>query len=173
MKSAHGSSIFNLEVNNDSNKVIVRNIQRDPVTNRIIHLDFHAVSMKKPINLSIPIRFVGTARGVKTDGGIMQTTLRELEISCLPSDIPDKIEIDVTDLGIGDSIHVRDLTVPNAQVLSEARRTVVVISAPTVMKAEVVSEEAAAAEEAVEAAEGEAPAEAEAEAEEKEKKEEK
>lgn len=174
MKSAGGTSaIYNLEVDDKRNKVVIREIQRDPVTNEITHLDFLAISMTKSLHISIPIHFVGTARGVKTDGGIMQTTMRELEISCLPSDIPEYVEVNVDDLGIGDSIHVRDLSIPKTQVLSELQRTVVVISAPTVMKVEEpTAEEIAAAEEAAE----EAPAEAAAEEEEtkaEEKKDEK
>ncbi|MEW5993057.1 MAG: 50S ribosomal protein L25 [Candidatus Zixiibacteriota bacterium] len=170
-KQAGGSAIYNLEVNGKVNKTILREIQRDPLTSRITHLDFHAISMKKPIHLSIPIHFVGTSRGVKTDGGIMQTTMRELDISCLPTDIPEYIEVDVTELGIGDSVHVRDLSVPKAHILDEPRRTVVVISAPTVMKVEVAAaaEEEVAAEEAAEAAEAEA-AEEKPEAEEKKEK---
>jgi large subunit ribosomal protein L25 len=76
--------------------------------------------------------------------------MRELEISCLPANIPDKIDIDVSDLGIGDSVHVRDISIPEANILSEERRTIVVISAPTIVKAEVTAEEAEEAEEAVE-----------------------
>lgn len=153
MKNVSGSTLINLDMNGKTSKVIVREIQRDPVTSRIIHLDFYAVSMTKPISISIPVRFVGTPRGVKTDGGIMQTTMRDLEISCLPSKIPEFVEIDVSDLGIGDSVHVRDLSIPDVQILSELRRTVVVISAPTVIKAEEVEEEEVAAEEEGEAAE--------------------
>ncbi|MBU0984414.1 MAG: 50S ribosomal protein L25, partial [candidate division Zixibacteria bacterium] len=129
---------------------------RDPLTSRVIHIDFHAISMNKPLNIDMPIKFIGTPIGVKVDGGIMQATMRELEIECLPADIPDSFEIDVSELGIGDSIHVRDLNIPNVKILAEARRTVVVISAPTVVK----SDEAAAAagedldEEAAGAAEG-------------------
>ncbi len=164
VKSAGGSAIFNLQVDGKSSKVIIRELQRDPVTSRIIHIDFHAISMTKPLHLSIPIHFVGTARGVKTEGGIMQTVMRELEISCLPTDIPEHVEVDVTNLGIGGSIHVRDLSIPKAQVLSEPQSTVVVISAPTIMKVEVPVAEAAVAEEAAEAAEA-APAEAAAGAE--------
>jgi large subunit ribosomal protein L25 len=150
MKSASGGSVFDLNVDGVKNKAIVRDIQRDPVTSKVIHVDFHAISMNKPINVFVPISFIGTARGVKTDGGIMQTTMRELEISCLPANIPDKIDIDVSDLGIGDSVHVRDISIPEANILSEERRTIVVISAPTIVKAEVTAEEAEEAEEAVE-----------------------
>ena len=174
MKTATSSTIFTLDVEGKKNKVVLRDIQRDPVTSKVVHLDFHAVSMSKPINIYVPITFVGTPRGVKTDGGIMQTTMRELEISCLPSDIPDSVELDVTELGIGESIHVRDINIPNATIAAEGERTVVVISAPSVVKSaaataeEEAEEEAAAEEAAVEAPSG---AEEGKKEEEKEKKE--
>lgn len=160
LKEAAGTSaIFNLEVNGNTNKVIIRDLQRDPLSSHVIHVDFHAISMNKPLHLSVPIRITGTARGVKTDGGILQTTMRELEISCLPADIPEHVEVDVTELGIGDSVHVRDLNVPKAKILDEPQRTVVVVAAPTVVKVETPAEElaeAVAEGEEAEAAEGEA-----------------
>lgn len=172
IKQAAGTSaIFNLEVDGKMNKVVIRDIQRDPVTSHVVHIDFHAISMNKPLHLSIPIRLTGVARGVKTDGGILQTTLRELEISCLPADIPEHVDVDVTDLGIGDSIHVRDLQVPKAKILDELQRTVVVVAAPTVVKVETPAEEAA--EEIAEGEEGAEAAPAEGEAEEGAKGEEK
>ncbi|MDH4035481.1 MAG: 50S ribosomal protein L25, partial [candidate division Zixibacteria bacterium] len=128
------SSIINLDVDGKTNKVVLREIQRDPITSRILHMDFHAISMTKPLNISIPIQFEGSPRGVKTDGGIMQITMRDLDISCLPSDIPDKLVVDVEDLGIGDSIHVRDVDLDKVQILSPEQRTIVVIAAPTVVK---------------------------------------
>ncbi|UCD64365.1 MAG: 50S ribosomal protein L25/general stress protein Ctc [Candidatus Zixiibacteriota bacterium] len=165
LKEAAGTSaIFNLEVDGKKSKVIIRDLQRDPISSHVIHIDFHAISMNKPLHLSIPIRMTGVARGVKTDGGILQTTMRELEISCLPADIPEQVTVDVSDLGIGDSVHVRDLEIPNAKILDEPQRTVVVVAAPTVVKVEEPVEEAAelAEGEEAEAAEG-APAEGEAE----------
>ncbi|MCK4302287.1 MAG: 50S ribosomal protein L25 [candidate division Zixibacteria bacterium] len=159
MKAAGGAStLISLDVEGAKNTVVLREIQRDPVTSKITHLDFHAISMTRPMYLSIPISFVGTPRGVKTDGGIMQITMREMEVSCLPTDIPDKIELDVTDLGIGDSIHVKDVSIPKANILDSERRTVVVIAAPTVVKADAVEEaeeaEVVEGEEGAEAAEG-------------------
>jgi large subunit ribosomal protein L25 len=153
-EAAGTSAIFNLDVDGTATKVIIRDLQRDPVTSHVIHIDFHAISMNKPLNLSVPIRLVGTARGVKTDGGILQTTMRELEISCLPADIPEMVEVDVSDLGIGESVHVRDLNVPNAKILDEIQRTVVVVAAPTVVKVDEPTEEELAEAEAAEAAEG-------------------
>lgn len=156
MKKADAATILNLTFDGQERKVIVRDMQRDPLTSRVIHLDFHAISMDKPINVSIPIKFVGTPVGVKTDGGIMQATMRELDIYCLPINIPDDFEIDVSELGIGESIHVSELEIPNVEIASEARRTVVTIAAPTVIKAATTDEEEGEeAEEGVEGAEGE------------------
>jgi len=158
MRGATSGSILNLTLDGKETKAVLRDLQRDAVTNRVMHVDFHAISMNKPIHVSIPIHFTGTPVGVKVDGGIMQATMRELDVSCLPVDIPDQLEINVAELGIGDSVHVQDISLENVDILSEARRTIVVISAPTVIKAE-----AAAVEEVAEAAEAEAAAEGEAE----------
>lgn len=157
MKAAAGSSsIFTLNIDGKPNKVLVREIQRDPVSSRMLHVDFHAISMTKPINLSIPVHIIGVSKGVKSEGGIQNLVLRELEISCLPTNIPDYVSVDVTELGIGDSIHVRDLSIPNVTVLEDKDSTVVTISAPTVIKVETPSAEAAeaAAAEAAAAAPG-------------------
>lgn len=152
VKEAGGiSAIFNLNVAGKENKVVLRELQRDPVTSRVIHIDFHAISMNKPIHISIPVHFVGLAEGVKNDGGIMQTTLRELAISCLPADIPERFELDISELRIGESIHVKDISIPKVEILSESQRTVVVISAPTVMKVEEPTAEEVAEGEAAEA----------------------
>ena len=163
IRAAAGSStLMDLDVDGKKNKVIMREVQRDPVTSEIIHIDFHAVSMTKPINVAIPIQVTGTAIGVKRDGGILQTNMREIEISCLPDKIPEHIEVDVTELAIGDSIHVENLTLPSdVNVISDASRTVLVIGAPTVVK----TDEPAAEEGEAEGEEGaEAPAEEGAEA---------
>lgn len=162
MKTATSSSILNLTLDGKETKAVVRDLQRDPITNRVLHIDFHAISMNRPINVAVPIQFTGEPIGVKVDGGIMQTTMRELEISCLPTNIPDELIIDVSELGIGDSIHVKDVELENVEILAELRRTIVVISAPTVIKADAVEGEELEGEElegeegeAVEGAEGE------------------
>jgi len=170
-KAGGGSVIFSLEKNGKSTKVLIRELQRDPLTNSVIHVDFHAISMTKPIHLSIPIHLIGVPIGVKADGGILQVTMREIEISCLPTDIPEHVEINVETLHIGDSIHVRDLSIPKVKILEEPDTTLAVVSAPTVLKtADEEAAEAAAALEAagvegVEGAEGAAPAEGKAPAE--------
>jgi large subunit ribosomal protein L25 len=152
-----GISIFDLDVEGLKQKVLLRDVQRDPVTSHVVHIDFHAISMDKPISISVPINFIGTPIGLK-EGGIQQVTMRELDISCLPTNIPEHVEVDVSNLAIGDSIHVRDMQIPNVEILVEGRRTVVVISSPTVVKsAAEEAAEVAAAEEAAAAvaAEGE------------------
>lgn len=142
MKAVAGTNpIFNLELNGKTSKVIVREVQRDPVTSHVKHIDFYEMSKTKAIHLSVPIHLVGVPKGVKTDGGIQQTNMRELEISCLPHEIPEFIELDVSELGIGDSIHVKDLTLENVNILSEIQRTIVVISAPTVIVEEKTDED--------------------------------
>jgi large subunit ribosomal protein L25 len=151
LKGASASTLIDLDVGGKKSKVLIRDLQRDPLSSEVVHIDFHAVSMSKPINISVPIHFIGTPIGVRSDGGIMQTTMREIEISCLPSDIPEHIEINVEELAIGESIHVRDITVDKAEILSEEQRTIVVISAPTVIKSTT-----AEGEEGEEGAEGEA-----------------
>jgi len=146
MRNATKSSILTLKLEGKETKAVMRELQRDPVSNRVLHVDFHAISMNKPIHVAIPIHFIGTPIGVKVDGGIMQTTMREIEISCLPTDIPEHLQIDVSELRIGDSVHVKNISVPGATILVDQQRTIVVISAPTIIKSEETAAEGAVAE---------------------------
>lgn len=114
-------------------KVLVREVQRDPVTGAILHLDFHQISLTKKLTIQVPIHLVGTPVGVD-DGGILQHALRDLEIECLPTAIPEKIEVDVSHLKIGDSVHVGDIKVENAEILSDSKSSVVSVVPPTVFK---------------------------------------
>lgn len=114
-------------------KVLVREVQRDPVTGDILHLDFHQISLTKKLTIQVPIHLVGTPVGVD-DGGILQHALRDLEIECLPSAIPEKIQVDVSHLKIGDSVHVGDIKVENAEILSDSKSSVVSVVPPTVFK---------------------------------------
>lgn len=156
--SGRANRLIDLNINgeNKSRKVIIRELQRDPVTSDPKHIDLYQVSMTKKLNLTSRVRLTGTPAGVKL-GGILQHVIRELDIACLPSDIPDRIEVDVSDLEIGDSIHVRDLAVGKVDILTNLARTIVTVVPPTVIKVEEpVAEVAEEAEEVAEAAEGEA-----------------
>lgn len=132
-------------------KSLIRSIQRDPVDGEILHLDFHQISMTRPIHLMVPVHLNGIPEGVKTHGGVMQQIVREIEISCLPTQIPDSLELDVDELGIHDSIHVEDVSIENATILFDPKRTIVTVVPPTVSLEAKDEEED---EEGVEVAEG-------------------
>lgn len=135
--------------------VLVKELQRHPVRGSLLHADFYEVDLTKTIEVSVPIHVVGTAVGVALDGGILDQALRELEIECLPRAIPDQIDVDVSALMIGQSIHVRELSLPEGvKLLSDPDLSVVSVVAPA---AEIVPEVAAA--EVAPEVEGEAPAE--------------
>ena len=113
-------------------KVLVRDLQAHPVTGAAVHVDLLEVPLDKPIVVSIPLSFVGKAEGV-TLGGLLQPILREVEISCLPTDIPQAIEVDVTSLGIHDAVHLEDLTLPaGATAVQTDNPAVVSVQPPTV-----------------------------------------
>lgn len=115
-----------------ADKSLIRSIQRDPVDGQILHVDLHQISMARPINLMIPVNITGIPDGVKNDGGVMQQIIREIEISCLPTEIPDALQLDVSELGIHDSIHISDITIEKATVLMDESRTIVTVVPPTV-----------------------------------------
>jgi large subunit ribosomal protein L25 len=92
---------------------LVQEIQHSPVGGDILHVDFHAVSMDEKIQAEVPLEPTGIADGVKNFGGLLEQSLRTLPIECLPRDLPDRITVDVSALKIGDSIHVRDIHLPN------------------------------------------------------------
>jgi len=90
-------------------RVLVKNVQLDPVTHHPLHADLYRVNMDRKITVTVPILLKGDSRGVKQDGGVLDFVHREIEVETLPANIPDSIAVDVSDLGIGDSVHVRDL----------------------------------------------------------------
>ena len=125
--------------------VMIKELQIDPITRHYLHVDFFEVSMDEEVTLSIPIVLTGDSVGVEM-GGVLQQVRRELEIKCLPSQIPDSISVDVSALNIGDSIHLKDMSLPSGiKVLEDEDLTIVTILAPTVEK-EPVAEEVEAAE---------------------------
>jgi large subunit ribosomal protein L25 len=112
-------------------QALIREVQRNPVRqSEIMHLDLYEIHADETITVSVPVHLVGTADGVRNFGGVLDHVLRELEIECLPRDLPEHIEVDVTALGIGDSIHVRDIAVPGAEVLQDGDLTVATVVAP-------------------------------------------
>lgn len=108
---------------------ILKHVDFHPVTDVPIHADFLALTEGETITMMVPVVTVGTAPGVKA-GGILSQPLNDLQISCLPQDIPGQIEVDVSELEIGDAVHVSDLSVENVEVLTDPSRTVVTVAAP-------------------------------------------
>jgi large subunit ribosomal protein L25 len=129
--------LINLQLNNGArHNCILRDIQFDPVTDRPIHFDLQGVREEEKLTLDIPVVLVGTAKGVK-DGGTMQRVLHRLRVQCLPRYFPERIEVKVDELGINQSIHVRDITVPNVTILESEDSTIVAVVPPTILKEEV------------------------------------
>jgi large subunit ribosomal protein L25 len=146
------STVIEVTVGGATAKTLIREIQRHPIRRQILHVDFQALVAGEKVTVSIPISLTGVPEGVRLGGGVLDQTLRELEIEVDPSSIPDHIEYDVTNMVIGDSVHVSDLHVPEGiQVLDDAETSVAVLAAPRA-----VIEEAAVVE-PVEGAAGVAP----------------
>lgn len=127
--------------------VLVREMQLHPVTGRALHADFYEVDLTERLTVAVTLHFVGKAAGV-VNGGILQPILRELEVECLPTEIPEFIEVDVTGLDIHDAVHVGDVTLPEGVTLvGDVTRTVVTVLPPSVetKPGEVAGEAAAAA----------------------------
>lgn len=121
--------------------VLIREIQRHPVRSDILHIDFFAIQAGEKVRVDVPIRLEGIPLGVRNAGGILQQTRYELEVECLPRDIPEFFELDVSALEIGDSLHIGDLETGDVTVLEDAEFTVCSVLAPKVVLAE--EEEAA------------------------------
>jgi large subunit ribosomal protein L25 len=152
------NTLIDLSVDGTTQTVLVKELQRDPVRGRPLHTDFYLVELDKTVEVSVPIHLVGRAAGVEL-GGIVDHPLRELELECLPRAIPEGVEVDVSALEIGQSIHVRDLELPQGvSVLTDENLAVASVIAPTVVEEEVPEEEVEAEEAAAEAEEGEAAA---------------
>jgi len=123
--------------------VMVRDLQTDPVRQEVLHVDFQKIDLKEKVEVAVPIELVGKAEGVKA-GGILQQIERELEVRCMPLEIPDRIEVDVSNLEIGDSIHVRDISVAEGnEVLSSGEKAIVTILSPIAEEVEEEVEEEA------------------------------
>ena len=136
-----GSHIFALKIGSKTKKCVIRDIQHDPVSEEILHADFLGVRLKETITVEVPVRIEGTAIGVKEFGGILEQNLWTLEVKCMVSDIPDSITIDVSELNIGDTIHIGDIALKNFEILESSSTSVVSIVKATGAKADEEEEE--------------------------------
>jgi large subunit ribosomal protein L25 len=129
-------------------EIMIKELQRDPLTQKILHVDLYTVRMDEKIIVPVRLNVVGKAPGVQK-GGILQLILREIEVKCFPADIPSSFDIDVSTLEIGQSLHVSDLVIPqNIEIHEDSGAPIVSVIAPTVVKEEAPAPEAAAAAEA-------------------------
>ena len=149
LSHASGENILvELEIAGDktARTAMVQEVQHSPVGGDVLHIDFHAISMDEEVEADVPLEPAGTANGVKNFGGLLEQSLRALTVSCVPRDLPDKLTVDVSNLNIGDSIHVRDIQLPNGVAAKvQPELTVFSVLAPTVEEEPVAPEAEAAA----------------------------
>lgn len=145
----------------DGRQVLVKELQRDPISGAYLHADLYAVDLQQKIHVSVPINLEGTPIGVSLGGGLLDYATREIDVECLPNAIPEEFTIDVSELEVGQSLHVRDIVVPEGvEILNDPDVTVMSVVAPLAIEEEAPAEEEEGEEGAVDAeatAEGAAP----------------
>jgi large subunit ribosomal protein L25 len=145
LRSASGeNTLFDLEIEGKRRKVILKEFQLGPVKGQLLHADFYEVALDKVLAVKVHIEIQGVALGVKVQGGILDFVTRELEVECLPTDIPDKISVDVSALELGKHVRVSDLVAPaKVKVLTDPDVVVVHVVAPRAEEVAAVAEVAA------------------------------
>ena len=134
------STVIEVTVGGQTAKTLIREIQRHPIKRQILHVDFQALVAGEKVTVSIPIVLLGVPEGVRLEGGVLDQTLREIEIEVDPSHIPDHVEYDITNMVIGDSVHISDLKVPEGvEVLDDPETSVAVLAAPRAVIEEVAA----------------------------------
>ena len=140
LSHAIGENILvELEIEGDAGKsnrmALIQEVQHEPLSGDVVHVDFHAVNMNEALRTSVPVEPTGEPNGVKNFGGLLEQSLRSLEVECLPKDLPERITVDVSALNIGDSIHVKDIPLPpGVTAMEDADLTVFLVAAPTVVE---------------------------------------
>lgn len=155
-----GQVLLNLLIQNGkqtSRTAMIKELQTQPVSGNLLHVDFYEVAMDQKIKISIPVVTIGQAAGV-AEGGVLQLVRHEVEIFCFPNNIPESLEVDVSDMNIGDSRHIDAVSIDESfELVDESNFTVVTVLSPKAEEEEEVEEEEEEGEEGeTEAAEGEA-----------------
>ena len=129
-KASSSQIIFNMAVQNaqtGTRTAMIKDLQIHPMSRKFLHVDFYEISKDRKITVNVPVVVKGRAKGIE-DGGMLQIIEREIEVLCLPFEVPESIQIDITDLGIGDSIHVKDLKVDeNVEIPADTNYTILTI----------------------------------------------
>lgn len=149
-----GTVVVRMNVNDGAEAkesfAVLKEVQADPLTDRVIHVDFYEVALGQKFRIEVPLRVRGKAAGIEL-GGVLEQVVRALEVECTPDNVPEQIEVNVTDLGIGQSLHLADVVFPPGVQPVEKDMKMTIVSVHTPRVEEVVT---VAPEEAVEAAEG-------------------
>lgn len=130
-----GNAIVNLKIDGGDHTALVRDAQIDPLSRAVLHLDFQRISLTETVEVEVVVHPVGIAIGVKDGGGILELITRQLEVRCLPTAIPAAIDVDVTALAVGQSLHVSDIKVEGLTILTPGDTTVITVVPPTVEEA--------------------------------------
>lgn len=144
LRSEHGqNSILTLKVADGRKQTaMVHDYTVDPVSRKLLHVDFKRIDLKVAVEVNVPIELAGDPRGVKLEDGILEQVIREVLVRCLPTVIPDSLVIDVSDLEIGDAVHVSDLPAADGvEILGDPDQTVATVAPPTVAEVEAEEEE--------------------------------
>ncbi|MBW2039804.1 MAG: 50S ribosomal protein L25/general stress protein Ctc [Deltaproteobacteria bacterium] len=123
-----------------SKTVILKEKQIDPLKRTLLHVDLYSIAMDEEVYVDVPIHIVGKAAGVEK-GGVLEQILREIEVKCLPTDIPPRIEVDISCLDIGDVFHVEDIKLEKVKILADPEQAVVTVAPPAVLEEAVAEEE--------------------------------
>jgi large subunit ribosomal protein L25 len=145
----HGrNAIINLDTGDQTQSTIVKELQQGYLRGDMIHVDFHRIDLTQKIIVDVMVDSDGIPTGVRNDGGILEQMLHHIELECLPTDIPDRIVIDVAALEVGDNLHVSDITLENPEntIVTDGERTVFSVAAPSVQRTEEEEAEEAEAE---------------------------
>ena len=126
------NTLVRLEIEGEGPQdVLIREVQRHPYRPEVLHVDFFHVNVRETLHVKIPVRLLGTPVGVHTGGGVLDQVLYDVEVECLPRDIPDSAEVDVSHLEVGESVRVGDLKLANVKVLQDAELAIASVLAPT------------------------------------------
>lgn len=152
LKATAGEQVVvNLKFSQDEKLALLKDYQTDPARGDLLHVDFFEVSLKEKVKVTVPVATVGEPIGVKRDKGILQHSLREIEVECLPDRIPGHIEVDVSGMLTGHSVHVSDLVIPEeVKVLTDPGEVIAILTAPVIEEVAAPAEEVPAEAEAPE-----------------------
>lgn len=146
---ASGSTLIALDIEGRRTDVLIRDLQKHPFRPEVLHVDFLQVHGDETLKLSVPVRLVGAATGVRDEGGVLDQVLYELEVECLPRNIPEALEVDITNLAMGESLRVRDVQAPNVTILNDGDLPIANVVEPRTSAAPAEGEEGAAEPEVV------------------------